>query len=87
MAHRYPKPKIGYGSDIHWYTPKYKRPIATSTKACGDSIEVMTEKGYNTPNKIVKAINDKIFIGCYEEKLIMEEYIRKGFGDLVLNVK
>lgn len=87
MAHRYPKPKVGYSSDIFWYVPKYKRPIATSTKVCRDSIKLIVDMGYTTPNKIVKAINDKIFIDRYEEKLIMEEYIRKGFGDLVLNVK
>lgn len=87
MAYRRPKQKVGYASDVFWYAPKYKRPIATSTKVCGDIIDLLIEIGYNTPNKIIKAINNKKFIGCYEEKLIMEEYIKKGFGDLVLNKK
>lgn len=87
MAYRRPKPKVGYSSDVFWYAPDYKRRIATSTKACSDTIALMVCSGYDTPNKIVKAIENRVFIGGCEERLIIDEYIKKGFGDLVLNVK
>lgn len=45
MTYRRPKPKIGYSSDVSWYAPKYKRPIATSTKACSDSIALIADAG------------------------------------------
>lgn len=82
-----PKPKIGFSSDISWHVPKRKRPIATSTVATKDTLRYFAESGYDTPNKMLKAIQDGVFLGGHEERLIIQAYIDNGFGDLKMNIE
>ncbi len=87
MTYYRPKPKIGFSSDISWYAPKRKLPIATSTIATKDTLKYFVESGYDTPNKMLKAIRDGVFLGGQEEMLIIQAYINDGFGDLKLNIE
>ena len=87
MAYHRRKPKVGFSSDVEWYIPKRKTPIATSTKATSDCLKYFVGSGFDTPNKIVGAIREGIFIGGQEEKLIMQAYIDKGYGDLELRIR
>ena len=86
MAYRRSKPKVGFSSHVEWVVPDRKTSIATSTQATADSVDVFVKEGFDTPNKIMGAIRDGIFIGGYEAQLIMQAYIDKGYGDLVLNI-
>lgn len=71
--------------DIEYYVPNKKRPIAYSTKAEADFLKLMTEDGYTTPNEIIKAIDSKYQL-AFEEKEIMEAYVKLGYGDLKLDL-
>ncbi len=86
MSYNKPKPKIGFSSDVFWYAPNRKHPIATSTIATKDTLKYFVESGYDTPNKMLKAIQNCVFLGGQEEKLIIQAYIDSGFGDLKLNI-
>jgi len=87
MAHRRAKPKIGFSSDVSWYAPHCRQPIATSTVATKDTLGYFFECGYNTPNKMLQAIQNHLFLGGCEELLIIQAYIDRGFGDLKMNIE
>lgn len=77
----------GYSNDVQWFVPKYKRPIVTSTIAAADTIKyAFIEAGYKTPNQIMKAIKNGIFLGGQEEEFILKQYINAGYGDLELQL-
>lgn len=76
----------GYSNAVGWYVPKRKTPLATSTVAASDTIKyVFIEAGYNTPNKIMEAIHNGLFLGGQEEEFILNSFINAGYGDMVLN--
>lgn len=71
--------------DVLYYVPGKKKPIAYSTRAEADFLKVMTEDGYTTPNEIIKAIDSKYQL-AFEERDIMEVYIKLGYGNLKLDL-
>lgn len=82
-----PKRFLGYANDVQWFVPKRKKPIATSTVAAADTIKYgFVQQGYDTPNKIMEAINNRIFLGGQEEEFILKAYISNGYGDLLLTI-
>lgn len=74
MAKKRKIPSDWYSTNVEWYIPKKKKPIAYSTKAASDLI-VMLSKYYKTVSDVYAAINfDE------EAKKVLQKYIDAGFG-------
>lgn len=77
MAKKRKIPSGWYSTDVEWYVPKKKKPIAYSTKAASALI-VMLSEDYKTISEVQVAINfDK------EAKKVLQKYIDAGFGDAI----
>ena len=67
--------------DVEWTIPGRKTPIAYSTKAVSDSIEVMADE---YPTATIKELQEKFHYGP-DEKKVLQRYIDAGYGDQVAN--
>ncbi len=67
--------------DVEWYIPNKKTPIAYSTRASSDLIEILSE---DNPSATIKEIFDKV---NYDEeaKKVLQQYIDAGYGGQVAN--
>ncbi|MBR5594047.1 MAG: DEAD/DEAH box helicase family protein [Bacteroidaceae bacterium] len=67
--------------DVEWHIPGKKSPIAYSTVASSDLIEVLVE---DNPSATIKEIFEKV---NYDEeaKKVLQQYIDAGYGDQVAN--
>ena len=63
--------------DVSWYIPKRKRPIAYSTIATRDLINVLAEEG-GTIREVQSRINYDV-----EAKAVLQAYNDRGYGDQV----
>jgi hypothetical protein len=70
-------PKGWYSTDVKWYIPKQKSPIAYSTVATMDLIVLLSEEGLT-----IKEIFDKIMFDD-EGKKVLSEYIKRGYGNTI----
>ena len=70
-----------YGHDVEWAIPGKKTPIAYSTKAASDLIEVMAD---DNPTATISELKDKITYDT-EAKKVLQRYIDSGYGDQVAN--
>lgn len=71
--------------DVLYYVPGKKKPIAYSTKSVSDSLKMINDEGYTTPNMILKAIDSKYQL-AFEEREVMEAYVKLSYGDLKLDL-
>ena len=69
------------GHDVEWHIPGKKTPIAYSTKAASDLIEVMAD---DNPTATISELKDKITYDV-EAKKVLQSYIDSGYGDHVAN--
>ena len=67
--------------DVEWYIPGRKTPIAYSTKAVSDMIEVMADE---YPTATIRELQEKFHYGP-DEKKVLQRYIDAGYGDQVAN--
>ena len=67
--------------DVEWTIPGKKTPIAYSTKAVSDSIEVMADE---YPTATIRELQEKFPYGP-DEKKVLQRYIDAGYGDQVAN--
>ena len=67
--------------DVEWHIPGKKTPIAYSTVATSDLIEILAE---NNPTATIKELIEEI---NYDEdaKKVLQQYIDAGYGDQVAN--
>ena len=63
--------------DIYWYLPNKKRPIAYSTVAASETVEVFSRK-YRTVQDVYNALYYP-----FPEKEILKLYIDAGYGDAI----
>jgi len=78
MSKKYLKhPKEYYSSDVLWFIPNHRKPIAYSTKSCSDLIIMMSQN-----NKTIKDIFEQINYDM-EAKNVLKQYIKYGFRDVV----
>lgn len=63
--------------DVYWYFPNRKKPIAYSTKAVADTIDIFSSE-YETINDVYNALD---FMG--DEKDILRLYIDAGYGNII----
>ena len=70
-------PKGWYSSDVYWYCPNRKRPIAYSTMATSGMISELAKDGCTVKELRGKILFDK------EAQMVLDEYIKRGFGDLI----
>lgn len=73
-----PRNRKGWHSaDVYWYCPGRKRPIAYSTMATSGIIRDLSRDGCT-----ISELRKKILFG-EEIQTVLDEYIKRGFGDLV----
>ena len=73
--------------NVSWYFPNKKRPFTYSTTAVSNNIKLISEYINNkTPNEILSYIIENNLVGCYEEINIIIKYVKKGYGDYILNL-
>ena len=67
--------------DVEWYVPGKKSPIAYSTVASSDLIEILVE---DNPSATIKEIFEKV---NYDEeaKKVLQQYIDAGYGNQIAN--
>lgn len=63
--------------DVEWHTPNQKAPIAYSTVAASDLIEVLSD---DNPTATIKEIKNLINYDP-EAKRVLQQYIEAGYGD------
>lgn len=63
--------------DVEWHTPNQKTPVAYSTVATSDMIEVLSE---DNPTATIKEIKNLINYDP-EAKRVLQQYIEAGYGD------
>lgn len=69
--------------DVGWYLPGHKCPFTYSTVATSQLLAILCEQtSCHTAEEILPLIN-------YDEdaEKIMQEYIKRGFGQYPLNIK
>ena len=69
------------GHDVEWSIPGKKTPIAYSTKATSDLIEVLAD---DNPTATISELKGKIGYDA-EAKKVLQRYIDAGYGDQVAN--
>lgn len=67
-------PKGWYSKDVHWYLPKRKTPIAYSTIACSDVIEILSEETLT-----IEELKNRFDLRS-EEARVLEQYVNHGYG-------
>ena len=67
-------------TDVAWNVPKRKKPIAYSTIATRDAINCVAENG-DTLMEVRQKFDRLIYDA--EAIAVLDEYIRRGFGDWV----
>ena len=70
-------PKGWYSSDVRWYIPNRKRPIAYSTVATSGLIVMLSKEGLTIQEVYDKILFDK------EAKMVLNEYIKRGYGNTI----
>lgn len=74
--------KSEWGStDTEWYVPGRKSPIAYSTKAVSDAIEVMADE---YPADTIRELIQRFPYGPDERK-VLQRYVDAGYGDQIAN--
>lgn len=81
MPRRRKIPKGWDSGDIRYYAENKKRPIAYSTKATRAYLKVVSHI-YDTVNEIKAHIEY-----CPEAIKVLDEYIKRGYGEAVLRIK
>lgn len=61
-------------SDVRWFVPKKKKPIAYTTRAASDLIVLLSQE-YKTIQEVHNAINFD-----QEAKKVLQSYIDAGYG-------
>ena len=78
----YPRPPKGWCSaDVDWGIPGKKKPIAYSTIATRDWINEIMEDGIT-----VAEVRERIIYDSEAQK-VLDEYIKRGFGDWICKGK
>lgn len=72
--------------DVMWYAGKRKNPIAYSTIGDSDAISIINTPN-KTPNELMVIMDSGKFIVNDEMKLVIQSYIDKGFGDVILKTR
>ena len=67
--------KITPNGDVHWHIPNKKKPIAYSTKATSDLIDLLAQE-HETIQDVYNAINYDV-----EAKQVLQKYIELGYGN------
>lgn len=82
------KKKDGWSShDVIYWSDKFKRPIAYSTKGTSDYLAIISEEyKLNTATSLLAFINSGKVIPDQDAIKVLEAYISKGVGEEVLNL-
>ena len=67
-------PKGWNSSDVRWFVPKKKKPIAYSTTATSDLIALLSQE-----HKTIQEVHDAINFD-QEAKKVLQSYIDAGYG-------
>lgn len=75
-------PKFTDKGDVCWFVQNRKKPVAWSTRAVANLIYALADD-----DDTIQSLRDKfgtIFIPDHEAENILDIYIRRGFGNLVI---
>jgi hypothetical protein len=77
-----------YSKDVSWFSIKYKRPIAYSTIATSDFIDLINFPVNKTAQEFYDLlINKELFIRNEEAVLVMKEFIDRGLDNEIIVTK
>lgn len=72
--------------DVHWYSLRYKKPIAYSTVATSDYI-TMINKPNMTAIELLKVLKSDLYLHDTDAIMVIQEFVNRNLGNELILTK